>query len=134
MCLNCLVNSKYKYILNLLWLIIFVNSSINFRLLAAILFQLAREGWQILQSLDPTRKQNDKDTMFFEIAKPDPHAEIFVMSFNRFDRIRWDAYTRVPSYVKLHETHLYIHNLKEFKIGKKSTYPISTQCDKGTVF
>ncbi|XP_035711067.1 uncharacterized protein LOC118436660 isoform X2 [Folsomia candida] len=53
------------------------------RLLAAILFQLAREGWQILQSLDPTRKQNDKDTMFFEIAKPDPHAEIFVMSFNR---------------------------------------------------
>ncbi|OXA49714.1 hypothetical protein Fcan01_15832 [Folsomia candida] len=66
----------------------FLESFQHWRLLAAILFQLAREGWQILQSLDPTRKQNDKDTMFFEIAKPDPHAEIFVMSFNRFDRIR----------------------------------------------
>ncbi|OXA48507.1 hypothetical protein Fcan01_16328 [Folsomia candida] len=58
------------------------------RLLASILLQLARQGWQFLQSFDPTRKDNDKDTMFFEFAKPDPRAEIFVVSFNRLARIR----------------------------------------------
>ncbi|XP_035711486.1 uncharacterized protein LOC118436921 [Folsomia candida] len=58
------------------------------RLLASILLELARQGWQFLQSFDPTRKDNDKDTMFFEFAKPDQEAEIFVVSFNRTSRIR----------------------------------------------
>ncbi|XP_037035772.1 uncharacterized protein LOC119073969 isoform X2 [Bradysia coprophila] len=58
------------------------------RLLAAILTTMARFGWNLLQSADVSKKEFDKDTLFFEKGMPDPDVSLFAMSFNMRDRIR----------------------------------------------
>jgi len=49
---------------------------------------MARNGWNLIQSADVSKKPGDKDTLFFENATPDPEVQIFGLSFNMGDRIR----------------------------------------------
>ncbi|KAF9586651.1 hypothetical protein BGW38_000025 [Lunasporangiospora selenospora] len=58
------------------------------RLLAAVLLIMARNGWNLLQSTGMTRRDQDRDTLFFEHGVPDAQVELFTVSFNRSDRIR----------------------------------------------
>lgn len=60
------------------------------RLLAGILAVMAKQGWNLLQSTDISRKTTtgDKDALFFELGDPDPEPSLFAMSFNMRDRIR----------------------------------------------
>jgi len=58
------------------------------RLLAGILSTMAKEGWNLLQSTDVSKKEGDKDSLFFERGTPDPEAILFAVSFNMGDRIR----------------------------------------------
>lgn len=58
------------------------------RLLASILTVMARNGWNLLQSTDVSKKEGDKDSLFFERGVVDPDASLFAVSFNMGDRIR----------------------------------------------
>ncbi len=58
------------------------------RLLAAILTVMAKNGWNLLQSSDVSKKMGDKDSLFFESGKIDEEASLFAVSFNMGDRIR----------------------------------------------
>lgn len=59
------------------------------RLLASILTAMARQGWNLLQSTDVSKKEGDKDSLFFERATAiDADASLFAVSFNMGDRIR----------------------------------------------
>lgn len=58
------------------------------RLLAAVLKTMAQFGWNLLQAADVSKKEFDKDTLFFERGLPDPDADLFAISFNMGDRIR----------------------------------------------
>ncbi|KAG0227883.1 hypothetical protein BGW42_002537 [Actinomortierella wolfii] len=58
------------------------------RLLTALLRTMAQWGWNLIQASDVSKKAQDKDTLFFESAMPDPEAQLFAVSFNMSDRIR----------------------------------------------
>ncbi|KAF9424136.1 hypothetical protein BGZ94_008102 [Podila epigama] len=58
------------------------------RLVTAILYTMARAGWNLIQATDVSQKKEDKDTFFFEFKTPDPEIEMFTVSFNKTDRIR----------------------------------------------
>lgn len=58
------------------------------RLLTAILYTMARAGWNLIHATDVSQKDDDKDTLFFELKTPDPDVEMFTVSFNKSDRIR----------------------------------------------
>jgi len=49
---------------------------------------MARNGWNLIQSADVSKKEGDKDTLFFENAQFDPDVQMFGMTFNMGDRIR----------------------------------------------
>ncbi|KAG0032468.1 hypothetical protein BGZ81_010815 [Podila clonocystis] len=59
------------------------------RLLTYILRNMAAHGWNLIQAVDMSKKQMDKDSLFFELGQAmDPKADMFSISFNRSDRIR----------------------------------------------
>lgn len=60
------------------------------KLITGVLRTMAQYGWNLIQAADVSRKQHDKDTLFFESAMvPDVgQVDMFSMSFNRTDRIR----------------------------------------------
>lgn len=71
------------------------------KLITAVLRTMANYGWNLIQAADVSKKQSDKDSLFFELGPvQDPQADLFSISFNRSDRIRViDAPHMVP-YVK----------------------------------
>ncbi|KAF8954505.1 hypothetical protein BGZ46_002889 [Entomortierella lignicola] len=60
------------------------------KLITAILRTMIQYGWNLIQATDISKKEHDKDTLFFESTTiPDPgQVELFSVSFNRTDRIR----------------------------------------------
>ncbi|KAF9170130.1 hypothetical protein BGX21_002209 [Mortierella sp. AD011] len=73
------------------------------RLITAILRTMAQCGWNLIQAADVSKKERDKDSLFFETSVvPDVgQVDMFSMSFNRTDRIRLiDAPEFVTSIVK----------------------------------
>lgn len=58
------------------------------RLLNGMLTVMAKQGWNLLQATDCSKKERDKDSLFFEKGTPDPEASLFAVSFNMGDRIR----------------------------------------------
>ncbi|KAG0225204.1 hypothetical protein B0O80DRAFT_458851 [Mortierella sp. GBAus27b] len=77
------------------------------RLITGVLRAMAQQGWNIIQSADVSKKQNDKDSLFFEKAHlPNGlmdvgQVDMFSISFNRSDRIRLiDAPAHIPPLVK----------------------------------
>ncbi|KAF9426269.1 hypothetical protein BGZ94_006750 [Podila epigama] len=68
------------------------------KLITAVLRVMANFGWNLIQAADVSKKQGDKDSLFFEPGPvQDPQAEMFSISFNRWDRIRViDAPHAVP--------------------------------------
>ncbi|KAF9950103.1 hypothetical protein BGZ65_006859 [Modicella reniformis] len=75
------------------------------RLITAVLRAMAMHGWNLIQATDISKKQHDKDSLFFEpvvvrnldgSVSPTTstavvevgHADMFAVSFNRTDRIR----------------------------------------------
>lgn len=70
------------------------------RLVASVLMCMARHGWNLIQAADVSKKEGDKDTLFFEYGVADPEVLIFPVTFNMGDRIRViDAPNMFP-YVK----------------------------------
>lgn len=49
---------------------------------------MASLGWNLLQSTDVSKREGDKDSLFFEKGQADPDARLFVVSFNQRNRIR----------------------------------------------
>ncbi|KAG0353821.1 hypothetical protein BC939DRAFT_472769 [Gamsiella multidivaricata] len=77
------------------------------RLLTGVLRTMAQNGWNLIQAADVSKKQGDKDSLFFESVSQatgivDVGAvEMFAMSFNRTDRIRLiDAPADIPALIK----------------------------------
>jgi len=58
------------------------------RLLAGILRVMAQQGWNLIQSTDVSKKEGDKDSLFFERGVPEADASLFAVTFNMGDRIR----------------------------------------------
>ncbi|KAF9426636.1 hypothetical protein BGZ76_002669 [Entomortierella beljakovae] len=60
------------------------------RLITHVLKGMAQSGWNLIQATDVSKKQHDKDSLFFESAMVADigQIEMFAMSFNRTDRIR----------------------------------------------
>ena len=49
---------------------------------------MATKGWNLIQSTDVSKREGDKDSLFFEKGMADPDARLFVVSFNQSNRIR----------------------------------------------
>lgn len=49
---------------------------------------MASIGWNLIQSTDVSKREGDKDSLFFEKSTADPDARLFVVSFNQSNRIR----------------------------------------------
>ncbi|KAF9432859.1 hypothetical protein BGZ76_010230 [Entomortierella beljakovae] len=75
------------------------------RLLLGLLYTMARAGWDLIQATDVSKRESDRDTLFFEYSPPASasssssrtvgydgeglrEVELFAVSFNRTDRIR----------------------------------------------
>ncbi|ODN00915.1 hypothetical protein Ocin01_05757 [Orchesella cincta] len=58
------------------------------KLLAAILKTMGTLGWNLTQSTDVSKREGDKDSLFFEEGVADPDARVFVVSFNQRNRLR----------------------------------------------
>ncbi|KAG0205046.1 hypothetical protein BGX28_003210 [Mortierella sp. GBA30] len=64
------------------------------RLITGVLRVMAQHGWNLIQSADVSKKQSDKDSMFFESVAQSHgvmdvgSVDMFAVSFNRTDRIR----------------------------------------------
>ncbi|KAF9345226.1 hypothetical protein BGX26_003384 [Mortierella sp. AD094] len=66
------------------------NAVLSRKLLLAILKLMAERGWNLLQSVDITKKGHDKDSLFFEYV-PTVDAlqvDMFAISFNEVNTIR----------------------------------------------
>lgn len=53
-----------------------------------MLTSMASLGWNLIQSTDVSKREGDKDSLFFEKGMADPDARLFVISFNQRNRIR----------------------------------------------
>ena len=53
-----------------------------------ILSTLHQYGWNLLTSTDVSKKQQDKDTLIFQLGAPPPATSFFVVSFNERDKLR----------------------------------------------
>jgi hypothetical protein len=78
------------------------------RLITGVLRAMAQQGWNLVQSADVSKKQNDKDTLFFESVylanglADVGEVDMFAISFNMGDRIRLiDAPAHIAPIVKL---------------------------------
>ncbi|KAF9370419.1 hypothetical protein CPC16_003719 [Podila verticillata] len=59
------------------------------RLLTHIMRNMAAYGWSLIQAVDMSKKQMDKDSFFFELRPVvDFKADLFAISFNKSDGIR----------------------------------------------
>ncbi|CAF1273142.1 unnamed protein product [Didymodactylos carnosus] len=100
------------------------------KLLTEMLVCMAQYGWNLVQATDVSKKDGDKDTIFFELSKLIPTSRpcLFSISFNRTDRIRVidppssDIVAAVKSAIKedwhkgiAHETDY--HGSVEFKLN-----------------
>ncbi|KAI1320121.1 hypothetical protein EDD11_002093 [Mortierella claussenii] len=75
------------------------------QLITAVLGTMIQHGWNLIQSADVSKKQGDKDSLFFESTGQQvdviPYLDMFSISFNRTDRIRLiDAPPHIPAIVK----------------------------------
>ncbi|KAG0094830.1 hypothetical protein BGZ93_006702 [Podila epicladia] len=60
------------------------------RLLTYILRNMAAHGWNLIQAVDMSKKQMEKDSLSFGLGQVmDLKADMFSISFNRSDRIRF---------------------------------------------
>lgn len=110
------------------------------RLLAGVLTTMAQFGWNLIQAADVSKKQYDKDTMFFEKGIEDPDAHLFAMSFNEHDKIRLiDAPTLLPCVVDaVHsqwppgiQKERDYYGAKELKLSGTPWYPDGSECVYG---
>ncbi|CAL8108989.1 unnamed protein product [Orchesella dallaii] len=58
------------------------------RLLTGILRVMAQQGWNLLQATDTSKKESDKDSLFFDRGVPEADVSLIALSFNMSDRIR----------------------------------------------
>ncbi|KAF9281508.1 hypothetical protein BGZ68_006609 [Mortierella alpina] len=77
------------------------------RLLTGVLREMAQQGWNLIQSADVSKKQGDKDSLFFESVAQSHGVmdvgavDMFAVSFNSYDKIRViDAGTHVVTAVR----------------------------------
>ncbi|KAF8941045.1 hypothetical protein EDD21DRAFT_330398 [Dissophora ornata] len=77
------------------------------RLITGVLRAMAENGWNLIQAADVSKKQRDKDSLFFESVAQTTgvvdvgQVDMFSVSFNRTDRIRViDAPAYIPHHVK----------------------------------
>lgn len=49
---------------------------------------MAKNGWNLIQAADTSKKLNDKDSLYFELAEPEPDVKLFALSFNMKETIR----------------------------------------------
>ncbi|KAF9095380.1 hypothetical protein BGX23_000606 [Mortierella sp. AD031] len=76
------------------------------RLLVGILKTMAQQGWNIVQSADISKKEQDKDSLFFETVAPevsmvDLTVDMFCVSFGSSDKLRViDASVEVVNVVR----------------------------------
>lgn len=77
------------------------------RLITGVLRAMAQQGWNLIQAADVSKKQSDKDSMFFESVQLTNglvdigQVDMFAVSFNMSDRIRLiDAPAHIPALVK----------------------------------
>ncbi|KAF9359007.1 hypothetical protein BGX34_008584 [Mortierella sp. NVP85] len=77
------------------------------RLITGVLRAMAQQGWNLVQSADVSKKQNDKDTLFFESVYlanglvDVGEVDMFAISFNMSDCIRLiDAPAHIAPVVK----------------------------------
>ncbi|KAG0335722.1 hypothetical protein BG004_008351, partial [Podila humilis] len=71
------------------------------KLITSVLRVMANYGWNLIQAADVSKKQTDKDSLFFELGQfQDPQADLFAISFNRSDRIRVIDAPHVVPWVK----------------------------------
>ncbi|CAF2862192.1 unnamed protein product [Rotaria sp. Silwood2] len=54
----------------------------------SILSALHRHGWYLLMSTDVSRKQQDKDSLIFQLGVPPGSTSFFAISFNEGDKLR----------------------------------------------
>ncbi len=53
-----------------------------------ILSALHHHGWYLLTSTDVSKKQQDKDSIIFQLGVPPPATSFFSVSFNEWDKLR----------------------------------------------
>lgn len=82
------------------WVSFGSDAVLSRHLLGGVLQLMARHGWNLLMSVDCSKKHTDKDTLFFEQGVPDEEASHFVISFNKFDRIRIIGSTKYFQHLK----------------------------------
>jgi hypothetical protein len=54
----------------------------------SILSALYHHGWYLLTSTDVSKKQQDKDSIIFQLGVPPPATSFFAVSFNEWDKLR----------------------------------------------
>jgi len=54
----------------------------------SILSALHHHGWYLLTSTDVSKKEQDKDTLIFQLGVPPPATSFFAVSFNEYDKLR----------------------------------------------
>jgi hypothetical protein len=53
-----------------------------------ILSALHHHGWYLLTSTDVSKKQQDKDSIIFQLGVPPPATSFLSVSFNEWDKLR----------------------------------------------
>jgi hypothetical protein len=53
-----------------------------------ILSALHHYGWNLLISTDVSKKQQDKDSLIFQLDVPPPPTSFFTVTFNEYDKLR----------------------------------------------
>ncbi|CAF0781562.1 unnamed protein product [Rotaria sp. Silwood1] len=57
-------------------------------LMLSILSALHHHGWYLLTATDISKKQQDKDSLIFQLGIPPPSTSFFAVSFNERDKLR----------------------------------------------
>ncbi|CAF3029619.1 unnamed protein product [Rotaria sp. Silwood2] len=65
------------------------NQAVECRvMMLSILSALHHHGWYLLMSTDVSKKQQDKDSLIFQLGAPQPATSFFAVSFNEGDKLR----------------------------------------------
>jgi len=54
----------------------------------SVLSALYHHGWNLVASTNISKKQEDKDSLIFQLGIPPPATSFFAVSFNEFDKLR----------------------------------------------
>jgi hypothetical protein len=54
----------------------------------SVLSALHHHGWYLLTSTDISKKQQDKDSLIFQLGVPPAPTSFFAVSFNEWDKLR----------------------------------------------